>query len=77
MSRCHADRKCKKYLERQKIFGQLKIFGALCDVCTASVCRRLRGGERLETEGRQGTRGNILITERILGCRGAGRFMEE
>ena len=76
MSRCHADRKCKNIWSAKKIFGQLKnIWSAVwClyrECLPATARRRETGGDwsEQETEGRQGTRGNIMITERIQGCR--------
>ena len=76
MSRCHADRKCKniwsakniwtakKYLERCVMFV-LRVSAGDCE-----EERDWRGWSEQETEGRQGTRGNIVITERILGVQG-------
>ena len=66
-----------------KIFGAQKIFGQLKNIWSAVWClyreclpatarRRETGGDwsEQETEGRLGTRGNIVITERILGVQG-------
>ena len=54
----------KKYLERCVMFV-LRVSAGNCE-----EERDWRGWSEQETEGRQGTRGNIVITERILGVQG-------